>query len=651
MATPPTRPVDPPTALLLRAVDRAEAGARAEAQRLAAAAEAAAPAAPAVHLAAAQIRFAVGDGEGALAALDRAEALDPVRAGTAQAWRAVLLRKQGRLAAALALLDALAARPAQAASAHAFAAEIRAGARDDEGALRHLDAALAAGAGGAALHLQRADLLARRGRDDDARAAIAAALAAEPADAARRLDAAARWIAVGAFADAEAALDAAATDPGARAAARAQLGRLRLFQGDLDAAATLAGEALAEDPHLALALCLRGALAVLGGEPAAALPWLDGAVAADEALHEAFVWRAEAHAGMGAPAAALEDLGRATMMMGDYFAAHVLRLLLTIRAAPERSGVTAYASESVLAGVSGLLPDGAAALATGDARVIEPLLTRALGALRGNRSPTVTTVRGEPDAPRLVRLPVPATPRFAAKWVLETLQVLPFPEVLGRFDAVLAAHPTSSKPWCYRGELRLWVGDLAGAREDFERARAVDETTRWAYIGLTATEMLEGRHAEALAAGARGLARAGEGPSLFVYRGEAHRRRGDLDAAQADLTRACAMNPSRVSAWVNLALLQGARGDDAGQRATLDRLAWQAPSLLHDAARALPSGPGAAALLDRCLAMMRGNRSSTCVTYFVGDELRIVPFVAREGDDGARRMLASVRASLLRRRG
>src|SRR5262245_24966476 len=136
----PMATTTPATALLVRAIDRAEDGARAEAVDLAAKAEALAKDAALVHLAAAQIRFAAGD---------RARAVDPARAGVARAYEALFLRKQGRLTAALAVLDELAERPEHAATAHAFAAEIRAEARDDEGALRHLEGAIAAGAGGA----------------------------------------------------------------------------------------------------------------------------------------------------------------------------------------------------------------------------------------------------------------------------------------------------------------------------------------------------------------------------------------------------------------------------------------------------------------------------------------------------------------------
>lgn len=644
-----TTPAGAPLALLLHAIDRAQQGARAEAVEIAAKAEAAAQDAASVLVATAQIRFACGDREGAIAAIDRVIARGPEKAGVALAYKALFLRKQGRLAAALAVLDELAKHEGHTVSAHAFAAEIRAAARDDDRAIDHLDRAIAAGGASAEVLMEKAAILARLDRTGEAREAVASAIATQPGSAPLALDAGVRFMHLGAFDDAERALAIASADARTRPEALAHRGRLRLWWGDVEAASTLADEALRADPELALGLCLRGAIHVLCGEHAAAVALLDRAVAHDDPLGEAFVWRAEARSHLGDRAAAVDDLERATWGCGDWFAAHVIRLLLAVRAAPRGTRVSAYAHESVIAGVAALLPDAVEGLVGGQPEVIAPLLERTLAALRGNRSPTITCVREG----RLVRMPAPVTARFAAKWAQERVQVAPLAEVLDRFDAVMREHARSSKPYCYRGELRLWVGDLAGARDDFERARAEDPTTKWAYIGLCATAMLEGRYDEALAVSARGLALTGVGPSLFVYRGETHRRRGDLDAAAADLDRACRLNPSRVSAWVNLALLQGARGDREGQRTTMERLRWQAPSLLDDAARSLPSpSPSPAStddLLDRCLSMMRGNRSSSCITYFAGDELCVVPFVARKEDHDLGRMLAALRDALVRR--
>lgn len=619
-----------PIASLLRAIDLVERERPSEARALANEAAEGAPSDAAVRIAAAQICFAARDREGAFAHLAALAATG--KGDVALAWRARLLRRSGRVRAALEALGELAQREGQAAQAHAYAAEIRAVAHDDAGALHDLDAAIAARPGVAALHVQRAAALEKLGRIDEARRAIAAA-AALPGPAALRLEVAQRQIDLGAEIEAEAALRALlAGEHGARA--RAALARLALFRGDVAGASALAEEALAIDGEVAEAHCARGAARVLRGEPREAIAALDRAVAVDGRLYEAFLWRAEARYRLEEWPAAIDDLERATGEFGDYFAAHVLRLLIAIRTATSRQVVPSGPTESVVAGVAALLPDGAAEIASEDPDRIAPALERALSALRGNRSLAITAVREGVGEHRVERIWAPPSPRFAAKWTIEGIQALPLAEVLHRFEAVLRDNPRSSKPYCYRGELLLWMGDYDAARADFERSIAIDPGTRWAYIGLGASRMFVGKLDEALAVFARGLSVAGPGPTIHVYRGETHLRRGDIARAAEDLEIACKLNPSRISAWVNLALVREESGNREDRRAIMERLAREAPWLFHDVATSLGIGAheiSDVALLQRCLEMMRGNRSSTCITYFVGDELRIAPFDARDG--------------------
>jgi tetratricopeptide (TPR) repeat protein len=139
-----------------------------------------------------------------------------------------------------------------------------------------------------------------------------------------------------------------------------------------------------------------------------------------------------------------------------------------------------------------------------------------------------------------------------------------------------------------------------------------------------------------------------EGPVAFLYRGEAYRCLGRLDEARDQLLRACELHPTRLSAWINLALVHGAAADHLQQRRVFARIARTAPALLSEAAQEIGAdtfdaivlaGPVGAsdttepvdgAHLDRvlrhCLEMMRGNRSSSCVTYFTADgALHYVP--------------------------
>jgi hypothetical protein len=110
-------------------------------------------------------------------------------------------------------------------------------------------------------------------------------------------------------------------------------------------------------------------------------------------------------------------------------------------------------------------------------------------------------------------------------------------------------------------------------------------------------------------------------------------RAGDLARAHDDLTRACREKSRRVGSWIALALLALERDDRVGLRAALDEIRVRARTLLADAARAcgrerfeLERRPDdAREVLERSLTMLRGNRSSSLVTYFVDDELRFVP--------------------------
>ena len=128
-----------------------------------------------------------------------------------------------------------------------------------------------------------------------------------------------------------------------------------------------------------------------------------------------------------------------------------------------------------------------------------------------------------------------------------------------------------------------------------------------------------------------------EGPAGFVYRGEAERLLGDLEADRRDLETALAINDQRLGAWLNLALVRAELGDDAGFEAAWEHLEVAARGLLSDAALELGvtlwGDPGECAsaatrvlAIRRALAMSRGNRSTGHTTYFTASgRLRFVP--------------------------
>jgi tetratricopeptide (TPR) repeat protein len=252
------------------------------------------------------------------------------------------------------------------------------------------------------------------------------------------------------------------------------------------------------------------------------------------------------------------------------------------------------------------------------------------------------------DDGSLARLPQSTSVRAAARQAMELIKVASPAETLRRLDELAARFPDSAMPLVHRGELQLWLGNYAEARADLEGAIAVHRQTRWAWYGLACLDLIDGEPARALDTCAAGIAVMynTEGPAAFLYRGEAYRLLGRLEEARRQLQLSCESNPTRLSAWVNLALAHGAAGDRAAQRQLFQQLVHRAPALLSEAASGLGEEAFRAAViqgyfdprgqapppevidrvLEQVLRMMRGNRSSSCVTYFTEDgQLRHVP--------------------------
>jgi len=97
-----------------------------------------------------------------------------------------------------------------------------------------------------------------------------------------------------------------------------------------------------------------------------------------------------------------------------------------------------------------------------------------------------------------------------------------------------------------------------------------------------------------------------------------------------DLKRSVPIHHSRVSARLNLGLRYAASGESELFEKVYARLEIQAPGLLSDAASEVgvvlwgdpvyvPSIEARVAVVEHGLAMMRGNRSSTAMTYFTAE--------------------------------
>lgn len=653
-----------PYGLLRRAVTLAGAGARAAARAEAQAARAAAPRSGAVQLLAARLLALLDDYRGALDATAAALALDTPGAAL---QRYQLAREVGWYPEARAALErALATVPATAPAGTVdrlleHVVGLCADAQDDDGAAVLLERYLPRARGSVALLLQAARIRQQRGDGTGAREALQRAVALEAPTETTRLAVASRLLELGDFDAAQDEYEALLRDGVAAAPALEALGRLCLWRGDGDGAIAIATRLDAVAPGAAVARRLRAAAAMLAGQPAAALALLDGVVADAPRDGEAWLWRAEAHLRLGDRAAAIADADR-SQQCGYSFAARAVRLL----AALQPGGRVHDATWDELAGeLATLCSDAPAVLATNTSDGLAGLLDRALRALRGNRTPLASWVR---DDGALASLPRSRSIRLASRRAMELIKIAPAAVALERLDALVAAHPRSSMPLVHRGELQLWLGDWAAARADLEGAIAVHRQTRWAWYGLACLDLVAGEPERALATCAEGIRvmHNTEGPVAFLYRGEAYRLLGRLDEARQQLERSCALHQSRLSAWVNLALVHAARDDRAAQAEVVRRLARVAPALLAEAAATLGEATFTAVVLDgplaerpppdlaaldqtlaRTLHLMRGNRSSSVVTYCTGDGvLRHVPQSSAPSPQARARALARLRELL-----
>ena len=271
-----------------------------------------------------------------------------------------------------------------------------------------------------------------------------------------------------------------------------------------------------------------------------------------------------------------------------------------------------------------LLPDAPPLGRTARARDIAGQLQALLTALHGNRSSHLVVAAGG----QLQRVHVAQGVRTVCETVQKSVRYQPPAQALAAFDAVFRQFPGSQHPYAFRGELQLWLGDYAAARADFHAALACAMPTRWALYGLGAAATLLGELAEATQWFALATATLGDLGTVYAYRGDLALARGQVPEALVDLRQAVARTPGRIGAWVSLALAQGAAGARDEVTAIFQRLQGLAPELLRHAAldlgmqlppRTLPEFAKQIGLLRHTQHMLRGNRSSTCTTYFTAD--------------------------------
>lgn len=226
-------------------------------------------------------------------------------------------------------------------------------------------------------------------------------------------------------------------------------------------------------------------------------------------------------------------------------------------------------------------------------------LENVLERFAGNRTPYLTTVQHGSLAPYVV----PPDPRHLGAGIQLVLWTRGPDAVRALYRELMPAvdgHPFFR---IYAGETELWLGNYEEAARIFRAVLDRDNTVKWAWIGLGASIMLQGELAQAQRIWKQGLSITRfAGPTLYVYRGECFRRQGDVPQARRELETALQQKPQRLSAQINMALLDG----EADTLARVERACVaHAPLLMEQ----LTGGP--AEKLEQVLAAMRGNRSSS----------------------------------------
>ena len=293
----------------------------------------------------------------------------------------------------------------------------------------------------------------------------------------------------------------------------------------------------------------------------------------------------------------------------------------------------------------------------GDRRPTGDDVRRVLRTFHGNRGPTLTRLASDaPGTPAdLVLVPTPPddmllVSRNASADLLRDIREHTHDELHERFRALTEQYPDSPHPWCYWGELRLWLGEFEEARACFS-ATPTASAARWAYVGRAAVHVHDGHIEDALAEFKELSLHYAPvpGATTHVYLGELHRLRGAYDQAVEQFEIALSAKPGRIACHLNLALCHIAENRHAEAIAIGKQLEGKHPRMFWDAARALGhSWPAAdehlAAMIEQLFVMMRGNRSSHTVTYFDSDgTFRIVE------DAGKWREEARLRGTIVER--
>lgn len=560
----------------------------------------------------------------ALASLDRA--VDHGGGVKALQWKTSWAIRLGWEPEARAALEAaLTLQPGEARHCAALLS-LHARRRDFRTALAHGDALLAVEPRAHKALVEMAAAYTVMGKYDQAKPRLERALRLSNAPE-LRLEAARLYRSMGAFEEARTLLGGLTADSNHGGMACIMLCELLLWGGENAKAEEEAHALLSrrQTPAIeAAAERILGMVALLKGRPDEARTRVERALSLDATNSEAHALLAQLLTDAGDQKGAHHQVSEAIANAGgSMFVAHLLRFRSNLKGKAGDPTPGRAHFDHWLPAIEALCPGATPKLLSEDRQAWLDILERCLNLMHGNRSTVPTWL--SPEGLRLV--PAGPEPRVESRRVLERLYVANPEELLGDLKNLARQFPYSGLPDAHRGELLLWLGRVQEARAALERALSVLVGTRWAYIGLSMCDILEGRYEEALAISAKGVRVMNntEGPAVLVHRGEALRKLGRLDEAAVDLEKSVQMHPMRAGAWVNLGLLYLAHGSQSRARTCMEKIVHLAPGLVSDAARAegvaffLGANTLAenafAPVFSRMLVLLSGNRASSCTSY------------------------------------
>jgi tetratricopeptide (TPR) repeat protein len=421
--------------------------------------------------------------------------------------------------------------------------------------------------------------------------------------------------------------------------------RFALWRRDTETATRIGQQLIAMHPSHPEGYFLLGASAQLSGQPSKAIEHLDAALQRTQPKREggwlnttaAWTFKAEALIDLGQATQALKAADLAMTQATEYNpAAHCVRMLAVVDTHMTPSNKLPARLLEVADHLSALMDDPEA-VRDQQISTFKVQVRSALHRLGGNRSNRLSYLD---DQGTLHPFTPPPYPRSMSRALQQQIRILPPEHILSGFKDLEAAHPRDPTVQTYAGELRLWLGQYDTAIACFERALSLDNKTVWAWIGMGAAHLMKGRPRRARWIFHRGIQILDfEGPTVFVYRGEAHRLLGNKAKALADLSHAAQIKPKRLSAWINLALAHPKDHTIARTLATAMR--QTNPSIWWDAARVDGVDPmdneAVRPTLERCLGLMRGNRSSTIQTYISPEgQLRCMRWQAKDVPEALR---------------